>query len=277
MRVQRHKASRKALAFFRLLFGIHPPYRILLDGNFLAAALRLKMEWARLLPKLLHVAPALAHLHVTQCVVGELEGLGAPAAETLALARTLPLLKCRAKHGHPGACSAAECARRLVGGANEGKWLVATQDAELRAELRRIPGVPLLLISTNVLILEPPSARSRAAAEAAEAGKSALGRAEAAAVRAAAKRVGGAGGGAGVAEPGSGGGGGGGVAAPAPAQKAVRRKRKGPSEPNPLSQKKRKREPGDGGGVALLPLLPRAAPVEEDRKPTRRKLAHVSA
>jgi U3 small nucleolar RNA-associated protein 23 len=267
MRVQRHKASRKALAFFRLIFGIHPPYRVLLDGNFLATALRLRMEWARLLPKLLHVVPALAHLHVTQCVMGELEALGEPAAEALALARTLPLLKCRAKHGHPDACTAAECARRLVGGANEGKWLVATQDGELRAELRRVPGVPLLLISTNVLILEPPSARSREAAEASEAGKSALSKAEAAAVKAAVKGGGGvaaAGGGAPAAAGGGGGGGG------APAQKAQRRKRKGPSEPNPLSQKKRKREPG--GGAAPLPRAAPAAAAEH--KPTRRKLAH---
>ena len=85
MRVQRNKANRKTLTFFRLLFGVHPPYRVLLDGNFVATVVRLKMEWRRLLPKLLGVAPELTHLHITECAVAELaapflQDAGGPAA-----------------------------------------------------------------------------------------------------------------------------------------------------------------------------------------------------
>jgi U3 small nucleolar RNA-associated protein 23 len=231
MRVQRQKGFRRTLNFYKLLFGLTSPYRLLLDGNFVATAVRLKMEWARLLPKALQVDASLAHFHVTQCVMAELASLGAPAEEALRAARTLPLLKCHTKHGHEEGCSPAECARRLVGGDNAGKWVVVTQDAALRDALRVIPGVPLMLISTNVLILEPPSAASRAAGEAAEGRKSALAPSEAQAVRRALKGSSAAAG----------------AAAPAGAGSlavAGKKRRRGPKEANPLSQKKKKQQQG---------------------------------
>ena len=270
MRVQRHKGFRRTLNFYRLLFSLAPPYRVLLDGTFLAAGERLKMEWRRLVPKALHVEAALAHFHVTQCTVAELVALGAPAEAALRAARSLPLLKCRAsdKHGpaHGEGCSAAQCARLLVGAENAGKWVVATQDAALRDALRALPGVPLMLISTNVLILEPPSAASRAAGAAAEARKGELAPSEAAAVRRAQRGAEGGGGGGGGGGSGGGsarGAGGGGAAGAAASQRAAapsKKRRKGPREANPLSQKKKKRQPllaaalarelggGSGGG-----------------------------
>lgn len=231
MRVQRQKGFRRTLAYYRLLFRVTFPYRVLLDGNFLATAERLKMEWRRLLPKALQVDASNAHFHVTQCVVAELESLGAPAAEALRAARTLPLLKCREKHGHGEACSPRECASRLVGADNAGKWVVVTQDAELRDSLRAIPGVPLMLISTNVLILEAPSPASRAAGQEAEGRKSALAPGEALAV----KRLAASGGGEGGASSASG-----------AKFLAGKKKRKGPKQPNPLSQQKKKRPPPQG-------------------------------
>lgn len=38
---------------------------------------------------------------------------------------------------------------------NKHRYIVATQDADVRAEMRRIPGVPLIYISRSVMILEP--------------------------------------------------------------------------------------------------------------------------
>jgi U3 small nucleolar RNA-associated protein 23 len=249
MRIQRHKANRKTLSFFRLLFSIRAPFRILLDGNFLAQASRLKLEWRRLLPKLLDAPPELVHLHVSECVLAELESLGDVVGDALAEARELPLLKCRVKHGHSGTCEPGACAAALVGSSNEGKWCVVTQDSDLRNTLRRVPGVPILLISNNVLILEPPSAASRDKAASAEAPKSALRPEEALAVKAAVKALKKSGDGAGilgatsslsassssvrVARRGHAAAASGGDAPP------KKKKRRGPSEPNPLSQRKK--------------------------------------
>jgi U3 small nucleolar RNA-associated protein 23 len=45
----------------------------------------------------------------------------------------------------------------LSGNSNSHSYIVATQDAELRSYLRQIPGVPLLYIKYNQIILEPIS------------------------------------------------------------------------------------------------------------------------
>lgn len=47
MRHGRAKAARKTLRFFQLHAGIKPPYNVLLDGTFLAAAVRQKVRWLR--------------------------------------------------------------------------------------------------------------------------------------------------------------------------------------------------------------------------------------
>ena len=44
-----------------------------------------------------------------------------------------------------------------VGEDNPNRYLVATQDPELRRQLRRIPGIPLMHIIRNTMVLEKPS------------------------------------------------------------------------------------------------------------------------
>jgi U3 small nucleolar RNA-associated protein 23 len=241
---------------------IRPRSQILLDGNFLATAERIKLEWRRLLPKLFEVGAELCHLHITECVLAELKAVGLEkAGAALEAAATVPVLKCRHKHGHTDDMDAGACIRALVGAGNSGKWLVATQDGGLRNDLRRVPGTPLLLISTNVLVLEPPSTASKDLAHKSEASKVELRPEEAAAVRAAARELAGnaprgagagAGAGAGVGAGASAGAGAGAAPGSAPLVPA-RKKRKGPSEPNPLSTMKRKRPssvpPGPGEGT----------------------------
>lgn len=52
-----------------------------------------------------------------------------------------------------------------VGKDNPHHYFIATQDVELRRKLRRIPGVPLLYINRNTLVLEGVSDDSRDQAE----------------------------------------------------------------------------------------------------------------
>eukprot|EP00903_Cladosiphon_okamuranus_P014950 g13838.t1 len=60
-----------------------------------------------------------------------------------------------------------------IGAANEGKYLVASQDENLRVRLRRVPGCPLVFVSRTVLVMEQPSGKSKAEFEKAERKKSA--------------------------------------------------------------------------------------------------------
>ena len=43
------------------------------------------------------------------------------------------------------------------GETNEKRYFIATQDKQLRTSLRKIPGVPLLYINYNCIVMEKPS------------------------------------------------------------------------------------------------------------------------
>lgn len=69
------------------------------------------------------------------------------------------------------AMSAGDAIRALVGARNEGRYMVATQDQELKADLRHVPSVALLFVARAVLLMEPPSDASRHQSAATEKGK----------------------------------------------------------------------------------------------------------
>ena len=255
MRLLRNKRNRKTLEFFRLVFGARPPYKVLVDGNFVAQAATMQQADAfeRLVQQLLGDT---TFLHVTDCIVAELAALGAPAARALAAARTLSTIRCRHKHGHAVGMDPAACLAALVGATNASHYIVATQDVALRAAMRAVPGTPVLLYSKNVLVLEPPSAASRSASGSAEVAKAGVSAEEAAAVRAAkralraqaeeAARAAAAAGGQVADGAGLRGGAGGGIAyspaLPGPLLAGGKRRRGsggGLSGPNPLSIKKK--------------------------------------
>lgn len=60
---------------------------------------------------------------------------------------------------HPEPLSTQECLMSVVDGKNTGRnkhrYVVATQDADLRRRLRQIPGVPLIYVNRGVMIMEP--------------------------------------------------------------------------------------------------------------------------
>ena len=181
MRVQRHKAARKTLAFYKLAFGILPPFKVLLDGNFIAQAVRMAIEFKRLLPKLLFADAMPAgktgvFFHVTDCCLEELRSLGPKGEKVVAEATSsgIGIIRCRHKHGHKEGTDASECIRLLVGPSNASKYVVATQDAGLRDAVRKVPGVPIILFSQNVMVLEPPSDTSRKHQGAKEAAKASV-------------------------------------------------------------------------------------------------------
>mmetsp|Transcript_10429 Transcript_10429/g.36409 ORF Transcript_10429/g.36409 Transcript_10429/m.36409 type:complete len:309 (-) Transcript_10429:65-991(-) len=247
MRILRQKQHRKILRFYRMMYNVSPPFKVLLDGNFIHIGLRTSAEIKRLLPSLLQERPDVVRLFVTPCILNELRSLGAEFGDTLAEARTFRVARCG--HGDDPV-SAAECIASLIGTKNKEHFFVASQDGLLRSRLRAVAGTPIILLSQSVLVLEQPSDASKGLVEKNEIAKiemsgaqrkalAALKRkhaepapataAEVAAALAAAEGGDGAGGGA------VGGAGG----APAP----VKRKRRGPKEPNPLSMKKKKPKP----------------------------------
>eukprot|EP00850_Spirogloea_muscicola_P020730 SM000225S07009 [mRNA] locus=s225:14643:16575:+ [translate_table: standard] len=163
MKVRRQKHNRRAVRFLRTCFGFREPFKVLCDGNFLHAALQGRPAGlADALPKLLGGA---AKPMVTRCVSMELRRLGAAFTTTTQAARRMDLAKC----GHDPAVAAADCLADMVGASNPEHFFVASQDADLRRKLRKVPAAALVYSKGTMLVLEPPTPLQQAAARGGEA------------------------------------------------------------------------------------------------------------
>jgi U3 small nucleolar RNA-associated protein 23 len=237
MRILKNKRNRKLLHLYRTLHGVAPPYTVIVDGTFLHAARRCTLDLYSLIPRLLQVDPSMVTLLVPTSSIEELRALGEVGAETLELALTFETTK-YGKGDSPSAVIA-----NLIGDRNRKHYVVATQDAALRSELRKTPGVPQIYLNRTVLVLEPMSYASQNRAAAQERQRSAPTKSERRAMAPAAgegrnarrKR-------AAAAASFSGGGGATPAAAASDAGSAPRqrKKRKGPKGANPLSMKRKK-------------------------------------
>lgn len=93
----------------------------------------------------------------TKCVIEEGTALGPQLAGAVLIAKRFQLRKCG---HHKGAVPAAECIMNMIGTENKNGFFVASQDRTLRSLLQKIPGVPLLFINHNSILLEKPSRAS---------------------------------------------------------------------------------------------------------------------
>ena len=73
MKVKQGKKTRKSMAMYTHVFGFRTPYRVLCDGNFLQAALDMKLFVKDLLPKTL-LGPCVPV--VSKCIRAELSHIG---------------------------------------------------------------------------------------------------------------------------------------------------------------------------------------------------------
>ena len=214
MRQKRAKAYKKLMATYERVFGFRTPYQVLYSSDFLAAAHSMSIDIARLSAR---TVSADIKGMISQCCIKTL--YDAKNDSVTKIAKGLERRRC----GHVEvAKSEGDCILECVGNRNKNRYIVATQDRELRDKLRAIPGVPLIYINRAVMILEPPSPATIMTKEERERGKVGLS-AEEAAVLGKRKRVT-------KIEK---------VEGVESATETKKRKR-GPKEPNPLAVKKAK-------------------------------------
>eukprot|EP00029_Vermamoeba_vermiformis_P006870 TRINITY_DN2815_c0_g1_i1.p1 TRINITY_DN2815_c0_g1~~TRINITY_DN2815_c0_g1_i1.p1 ORF type:complete len:276 (-),score=42.18 TRINITY_DN2815_c0_g1_i1:41-868(-) len=151
-RVSRAKKYRKHLLFYKINFGIEPPYKVLVDGPFIQHALDKKVYFRDMIPKILQEK---AFAVVTRCIVADIRQRGDAYSGAHTLARRLEHVKC--PHNNE-TVSASECVRSMV--QNNKEYFVGAMDEQLRSILYRIPGVPTFFIMNNMLILDTPSPAS---------------------------------------------------------------------------------------------------------------------
>ena len=151
-RLKRSKKYHKFVNFFRTVQKFHPPYRVLIDGNFLHKATKEGQDIRQQLSKILQDQP---FLFMTKCVMRELENAGEEVLgkATLQKSRLIPKLTC--KHSG-GVLDPDECIWNYVGSKNESKTWVCTNDEDLRNKFRRSGNTPLFFFNHNVLVMDSP-------------------------------------------------------------------------------------------------------------------------
>ena len=122
--------------YFRVNFNFHEPYEVILDGNFTKLLVERNPPFLKRLEQILNgkVFPK-----VTDCVLNELQILGDQFKYVLAEAKKQQIIRCR----HIFGTSPRQCISDLIGPDNSKKYMVCSQDIELRRVVRELMNVPI--------------------------------------------------------------------------------------------------------------------------------------
>lgn len=132
--------------FFQYNEAIKPPYQVLIDTNFFNFSIQKKIDIVRGLMDCLY---AKCIPIVTDCVMAELEKLGPKYRIALKLAKDPRIQRLSCSHG---GTYADDC---LVNRVIQHKcYIVATNDADLKRRIRKVPGIPLLSVGGHSYVVE---------------------------------------------------------------------------------------------------------------------------
>ncbi|KAG1707357.1 hypothetical protein DVH05_026549 [Phytophthora capsici] len=156
MRYLRAKGIRKALRQFHFLCGIKPPYKVLLDGNFIAMCIQMKVDVQERVPKYLQVKSHECEFYVPRAALEELKMLGETTKEAYDLAKSFKVAEAydQDDSSDDKSVDVSKQIQSIIGEKNERKFVVCTQEVELRKALRLVPGVPLIYLNRSVLVFE---------------------------------------------------------------------------------------------------------------------------
>ncbi|XP_061616525.1 rRNA-processing protein UTP23 homolog [Phyllopteryx taeniolatus] len=164
MKIKRQKQAKKTLSFYKYNFNFREPHQILIDGTFCQAALKNKIQIKEQMPKYLMGE---VQLCTTNCALKELDTLEKELYGAKLILQRYQVRKCQHfKNPVP----ASQCLLSMLEDTNPHHYFVATQDFKLTTGLKKIPGVPLLYIILNTMVLEKPSQSSLDQVQAAQLG-----------------------------------------------------------------------------------------------------------
>ncbi|KAG9238376.1 putative rRNA-processing protein utp23 [Amylocarpus encephaloides] len=241
MRGKRSKQYRKLMQQYGLSFGFREPYQVLIDSDIIRDADRFKMDLVGGLERTLHgqVKPM-----ITQCSMRHLYAASSETGVSYLIDKAKTYERRRCGHrpeDYPEPLSSQDCLSSVVdpkdNKTNKNCYVVASQELEVRKQMRRIMGVPLVYINRSVMIMEPMAGATSDNRDREERGKfrAGLKRGSGSLKR---KREDGEEGGK---EEGTDGGGSG--------LKKKKKSGKGPKEPNPLAVKKSKKKQSEQGDL----------------------------
>jgi len=134
-----HENPNPASMFFQFNPALGPPFRVIIDTNFVNFSVANKLDITR---SMLDCLAAPTTVCVTDCVIAELQKLPKKYAVALRVARDrrFERLACSHKGTYADDCLVNRVAAHRV-------FIVATCDRDLKRRIRKVPGVPIMYIS----------------------------------------------------------------------------------------------------------------------------------
>ena len=142
----RHVQQTPTALFFKYNTELGPPFRILVDTNFINWSIKNKID---MIQGMMDCLLAKCIPYVTDCVIAELEKFGTKYRVALRLAKDprIERLPCSHKGTYADDCIVERVRVNRC-------YIVATCDKDLKSRLRKIPGVPLMYISNHRYTIE---------------------------------------------------------------------------------------------------------------------------
>jgi len=140
-----HLQSSSAL-FFQYNTQLGPPFHILVDTNFVNFSISNKMD---IIQNMMDTLYAKCIPYITDCVMGELEKLGAKYKLALKIVKDprFERLPCMHKGTYADDCLLQRVTQHKA-------YIVATCDKDLKQRIRKVPGVPIMFISSHRYTIE---------------------------------------------------------------------------------------------------------------------------
>ena len=132
--------------FFKYNTALIPPYRVLVDTNFINFSIKNKLD---LIQAMMDCLYAEAIPCISDCVIGELEKMGSSYRVALRVARDprFERLPCMHKGTYADDCLVQRVTQHRC-------YIVATCDKGLKQRLRKIPGVPIMYVAGHKYNIE---------------------------------------------------------------------------------------------------------------------------
>lgn len=127
--------------FFRFNSALGPPFRVLLDTNFINFSVSNKIDITR---GMLNCLAAPTVVCITDCVIAELQKLPKKYSVALRVARDrrFKRLVCSHKGTYADDCIMQRIAAHRI-------YIVATCDKDLKRRIRKVAGIPIMYISAH--------------------------------------------------------------------------------------------------------------------------------
>ena len=142
----REIAQTSSALFFQYNTQLGPPYRILIDTNFVNFAIKYKLD---IIQSMMDCLYAKCIPYITDCVLAELEKLGQKYKVALRIIKDprFERLPCMHQGTYADDCLVQRITQHKC-------YIVATCDKDLKRRIRKVPGVPIMYISQHRFTIE---------------------------------------------------------------------------------------------------------------------------